>query len=111
MNKAYYAYLRSPEWAEIKVDLIQQRGNKCEGCGKKNKLQVHHLTYDRIFKEEPGYLQLLCATCHRKTHGLNKNGKKIKPRKPKKKKGKRQLTKFELLLKKQRTRMKKKWMH
>ena len=80
MNKRYKKYLFSEEWGQIKVDLIQIRGAKCERCKcarLPTKLQVHHLTYDRIFNEEPEDLILLCASCHMKEHGIKKATKKI----------------------------------
>lgn len=86
MNKKYKAYLLSDEWRNLKIDLIQQRGYKCERCNKKTKLiQVHHLTYERIYNENQEDLILLCGICHQKAHGLIKE--KVKPsKKPVKKK-------------------------
>jgi len=109
MNKEYLNYLNSKEWSEMKLDLIQSRGCKCEQCNRgklPNKLQLHHKTYERIFNELPSDLILLCARCHMKQHidiipkkvlvkvGLRKPKKKVfnkkikKPKqfKPKKKK-------------------------
>ena len=75
-KKEYHKYLRSKEWATIKADLIQTRGNKCERCGSVRKylryLHIHHLTYDNIGNEEPEDLEILCAPCHRKEHGIEK---------------------------------------
>jgi hypothetical protein len=82
MNDKYRSYLLSPTWAEIKLDLISNRGQRCERCQKKTKyLQVHHLTYERIFKEEPKDLLLLCRKCHENEHGITKSIKKTKNKK------------------------------
>lgn len=79
MNDKYRAYLLSPTWAAIKLDLLHTRGQRCERCQKKTKyLQVHHLTYARIFKEEPEDLLLVCDKCHKKEHGITKKNKKPK---------------------------------
>lgn len=86
----YRAYLLSPEWLTIKIDIIQQRGCKCEKCGKKgkpNELHLHHKTYDRLYNELATDLQLLCPPCHKGVHGMikgvRKNKKSSKPdRKP-----------------------------
>jgi len=79
MNDKYRAYLLSPTWAAIKLDLLHARGQRCERCQKKTKyLQVHHLTYARIFKEEPEDLLLVCDKCHKKEHGITKKNKKPK---------------------------------
>jgi len=78
MNSAYRAYLQSKEWSQIKLDLYQLRGKKCERCGSTNNLQVHHKHYRNIFKEEPDDLEILCNSCHRNEHGLNKKSKRVK---------------------------------
>ena len=80
MDAKYKAYLLSDEWKQLKIDLVQQRGFKCEVCHKKTKLlQLHHLTYERIYNENESDLQLLCGICHQKAHGLIKD----KTKKPK----------------------------
>jgi 5-methylcytosine-specific restriction endonuclease McrA len=70
--KKYNAYLKSDEWAQLKIDLFERRGRECEKCGRKNWLQVHHLHYKNVFKEEPGDLQILCKPCHDKEHTSEK---------------------------------------
>lgn len=80
----YLKYLKSKAWAQIKLDIIQTRGAKCERCGQERKqfryLHVHHLTYERLFKEEPEDLEILCAACHRAEHGIKKKRKRDKPK-------------------------------
>ena len=66
--RKYRAYLKSDEWAAVKIDLFNKRGRECEKCGRKNWLQVHHLHYKNVFKEEPSDLQILCKPCHDKEH-------------------------------------------
>lgn len=41
-------------------------------------LHIHHLTYERLFREEPKDLMIICAICHMKEHGLIKEKKKRK---------------------------------
>ena len=81
MNKEYRNYLNSKEWAEIRIDLFNQRGFKCENCNKKFKsqkgLEIHHLNYKNIFKEEPKDLLILCSSCHRLEHKQTKSDKPI----------------------------------
>ena len=71
-KKKYLKYLESDEWAKIKVDLIELNDGKCERCGSGKKLQVHHLSYDNLYFEEPDDLILLCSKCHMIEHGLIK---------------------------------------
>jgi 5-methylcytosine-specific restriction endonuclease McrA len=86
-SKEYKKYISSNEWYQIKIDCITNRGSKCEICLKSTiYLQLHHLTYVRLFNELPQDLQLLCATCHQKVHGLipvKRKAKAIKTKKPK----------------------------
>ena len=67
-KKRYSEYLKSKEWAEIRIDLFNKRGKKCEWCDCKKSLQVHHLHYRNIFREEPEDLVILCKVCHEKEH-------------------------------------------
>ncbi|WBC28395.1 HNH endonuclease [Rhodobacteraceae phage LS06-2018-MD05] len=69
-KQKYYDYLESDKWAQLKIDLYNYRGRKCEKCGLTYKLQVHHLTYDNIFNEEPEDLIILCENCHKKEHEI-----------------------------------------
>jgi 5-methylcytosine-specific restriction endonuclease McrA len=65
----YYKYLQSPEWAAIRIEILNDR-KCCERCGSKIKLVVHHKSYDNVFKEEPEDLELLCKVCHEEEHGI-----------------------------------------
>jgi 5-methylcytosine-specific restriction endonuclease McrA len=67
----YHKYLLSDEWAVIKLELFNYRGKICERCGSKDHIQVHHLHYKNIFKEEPEDLLILCKDCHKAEHKLN----------------------------------------
>lgn len=81
MNAEYSKYLLSPEWGLIRQRLFTERGKKCERCSSNKILQIHHLTYERIFKEEMSDLLILCKKCHEKEHRIDKP-KKEKRRKP-----------------------------
>lgn len=78
-KQKYLNYIKSDEWYNLKIDLLEVRGCKCEKCGKKKhptSLHIHHLTYERLYDELPADLMILCALCHAKEHGI------IKPKKP-----------------------------
>ena len=67
---SYYhnVYLKSDEW-KIKRDLVMKfHNNECSDCGDVA-IDVHHLTYERIFREKFSDLTPLCRSCHSKTHG------------------------------------------
>lgn len=84
----YYEYLKSDEWATMKIELISIRGQRCEVCGEEkpiNLLHMHHLTYKRLFNEEPEDLQLLCAYHHWEEHMYDAKEKRLIRQKAKKK--------------------------
>ena len=61
-------YLKSEEW-KTKRDLIMKFYNyTCFDCAKEA-TDVHHISYDRIFKEKFSDLIPFCRTCHSKKHG------------------------------------------
>lgn len=69
--KKYQDHLRSKYWKSVREKIIKSRVG-CELCGKKKKLQVHHLNYAILFKEDrynhKNYLMLTCDVCHEKIH-------------------------------------------
>lgn len=64
-RQRYNAHLKSAQWKNTRRDLFRLRGRKCEVCGKPSlSLEVHHLNYDRLGKEAPSDLQIVCKPCH-----------------------------------------------
>ncbi|MEN0650593.1 HNH endonuclease signature motif containing protein [Caldifermentibacillus hisashii] len=74
--KSFYA---SDEWIRLRLNLINERGNKCEHCGKviaKSKDIIGHhkieLTpenvHDHTISLNPSKIELVCFDCHNKTH-------------------------------------------
>ena len=61
----YRDHLRSVRWRNMKRAIIKMRGNCCERCGNAANLELHHKTYDRLGKESPSDLELLCSACHK----------------------------------------------
>jgi 5-methylcytosine-specific restriction endonuclease McrA len=89
MDDEYKAYLNSKEWFAVRESLFVVRGKKCERCGSKENIQVHHIHYRNIFREQLEDLMVVCKDCHRKIHGLNKEGHKPNTKKKKKSKKKK----------------------
>lgn len=58
--------------------VIELLGDKCSRCGSTNELIVHHKDRNRS-NNSVSNLELLCVSCHNKTHPLNKT-KKAYPR-------------------------------
>lgn len=67
-SEAYYQYIKSPSWRALRLNLFKTRGKKCERCGSKNMIEVHHLTYVRLGNEKMSDLEVLCNVCHAKEH-------------------------------------------
>jgi hypothetical protein len=63
----YEEYMRSPQWRRKRKQRLKLDGYACQKCGKTSKeyrLEVHHLTYDRLGHERMEDLQSLCVLCH-----------------------------------------------
>ena len=66
MRQRYLQVIQSPRWRWMKQRLIEVRGSKCEGCAEVGcSLEMHHDTYERLGRELPSDLRLLCRDCHR----------------------------------------------
>ena len=68
LRTAYDKHLLSPLWRRKKDKVHRRDGNRCQVCGDAKLLEVHHLTYERVFVEKLQDLVLLCPSCHRKVH-------------------------------------------
>jgi 5-methylcytosine-specific restriction endonuclease McrA len=66
----YKEYIESKEWREKSNTIKLMYGNLCAFCQYPGKLDVHHITYDRLGCEFPDDLIALCETCHKKQHGI-----------------------------------------
>ena len=69
-NREWYrtVYLRSLHWRTVRAQKIKEAGGKCEVCGVGGKLDIHHLTYERLGHERMSDLQILCRKHHNKRH-------------------------------------------
>lgn len=65
-------YLQSAHWRTFRLEVLAARPN-CENCGLSrdlcrlfylNDLDLHHLTYERLGKERPADVKVLCRACH-----------------------------------------------
>lgn len=74
-HSSYDAYLVSDHWKEVKE---RQPKTPCLGCGIEKRLQLHHMTYERLGEELSTDLIWLCGGCHTQLH---KHGKKSFPKK------------------------------
>jgi hypothetical protein len=66
----YPSYLRSPGWARRRGRALRRARGRCEVCGSRVRVNVHHKTYERLGHEAAGDLQVLCRRHHAETHGV-----------------------------------------
>ncbi len=65
----YDLYINSRKWKAIRKRIFKLRGKKCEMCGSRSSIHVHHLTYKRFGGDELDEdLLVVCSECH---HGLH----------------------------------------
>jgi hypothetical protein len=68
---AYENYLHSAEWITLRTRIVEKRGAWCEQCGSTGRIELHHLTYERLGHELESDVRLLCFDCHRAAHTFN----------------------------------------
>jgi HNH endonuclease len=66
----YEEYLLSPWWRARKALIVRYRGERCERCGCRYLLELHHRSYERLGRERPEDVELLCWICHQREHGF-----------------------------------------
>jgi len=70
VSDEYKRYLVSAQWQVTRARAIIRAGGRCERCAATQQLEAHHLTYERLGREKPEDLEILCRKCHRRYHGL-----------------------------------------
>ncbi len=64
----YVDYLLTPHWKKKRTAARKHHGVKCNRCGSRKNLHVHHKTYERLGAELMSDLELLCRGCHENEH-------------------------------------------
>lgn len=80
LSKQYYKYIRSVEWSLKRKEALSHHGSKCKACGSNERLEVHHLTYERFGNELMKDLMILCRSCHELTHAKLDHVKNWRPK-------------------------------
>lgn len=72
----YLDYIASKEWQDRRWKKIRDDGTvmvrceKCLGFFPSSSINVHHLTYENLGREDNRDLQILCRGCHEREHGI-----------------------------------------
>lgn len=66
----YDKYLEHDYWHNIRIRKLKEADFKCQLCGNKDKLNVHHNNYNNLFMEKANDLIVLCESCHKKFHDI-----------------------------------------
>lgn len=68
----YYEKLKSPQWQKKRLEILNERGFKCESClDEFNQLHVHHKIYKKGLNpwSYPNHnYSVLCDECHKDAH-------------------------------------------
>ncbi|MGI8559708.1 MAG: HNH endonuclease [Solirubrobacteraceae bacterium] len=64
----YRVYLRSSLWRIRRRVWILRAGGRCQHCGSRRRLSIHHRTYRRLGHERGSDIAVLCWRCHRQQH-------------------------------------------
>lgn len=68
----YQAYLASREWSALRNQVHARSGGICERCHHNPGDAVHHLNYERIYRELLTDLVHICDPCHEFEHAKRK---------------------------------------
>ena len=74
----YSEYLQTKHWKHVRESALK-RQPYCALCGSKDRLQVHHNNYDRLWKEDHEDVVVLCWKCH-KHHHIPEEPTHVQPR-------------------------------
>jgi len=65
-------YLTTAKWQDLRTKRLAIDNYTCQQCGIRKPLEVHHITYARLFNENIEDLVSVCRECHQLIH--NKYG-------------------------------------
>jgi 5-methylcytosine-specific restriction endonuclease McrA len=70
VNDKYRDYLKSHHWKKKQIAFYKSTILKvCAGCGRKDKLRLHHKNYKNLGNERFGNdIVVVCRGCHDKIH-------------------------------------------
>jgi len=70
-------YLASGHWKRLRKKKLKINP-ECETCGRKGKVDIHHLNYKRLYNVKTSDLKTLCRGCHIEVHKKKESSKRKK---------------------------------
>lgn len=64
----YNEYLNTQQWKDKRLRVLNRDNYVCQACLINKSVDVHHLTYIRVFKEPLFDLVSVCKECHENIH-------------------------------------------
>lgn len=64
----YREYLKTKHWKQTRRKRIRKSRYRCDRCGARGRLQVHHKHYRSLGREVMVDLETLCVPCHQGKH-------------------------------------------
>ena len=61
-------YMESNDWQIIRLKAMKRDDYECQVCRGINRLEVHHISYERLGAERLSDLVCLCRNCHQQIH-------------------------------------------
>lgn len=61
-------YMKSRHWKRYRKMRVKKAGHRCDMCGAKPPLHVHHLHYRSLGHERMNDTLVLCKRCHQDQH-------------------------------------------
>lgn len=68
IRMSYSDYLQTDHWHAVRNAALERAGHACQVCNSKERLDVHHRTYQRIGHEQDADVVVLCHACHSRFH-------------------------------------------
>jgi hypothetical protein len=72
-KEEYRQYLESPHWKNFRKK-VYSLIKHCGACGSKGQLNIHHISYSKLWKETLDDVVVLCGECHAHLHNSEKMG-------------------------------------
>ena len=64
----YGEYLKTAHWQKLRQAKLREADDRCSICNGRERLQVHHRTYEHLGNEAWDDLTVLCDGCHGTFH-------------------------------------------